>query len=71
MVGKSEVEKEGWSLGIDPWRLWPGPDSILVPTLSPGKVGNGKSVDDLSKRRAAAGESVCGTIFGEELLVGV
>ena len=38
-------------------------------TLSPGKVRNGKSVDDLLKRRAAAGESVCGTIFGEELLV--
>ena len=37
--------------------------------LSPGKVRNGKSVDDLSKRRAAAGESVCGTIFGEGLLV--
>ena len=71
MVGKSEVEKEGWSLGIDPWRLWPGPGSILVPTFSPGNVGNGKSVDDLSKRRTVAGESVCGMIFGGELLMGV
>ena len=55
-------------LGGCSW-LQPGPDSILVQTLSPRKVRNGKSVDDLSKRRAAAGESVCDTIFGEELLV--
>ena len=37
-------------------------------TLSPGKVRNGKSVDDLSKRRAATGEPACGTTLGEELL---
>jgi hypothetical protein len=35
------------------------------------KVEKGKSEVAFSNLRTAAGESVCGTTFGEELLVGV
>lgn len=69
MVGMSDVEKEGWSLGIEPWRL---PDSVCVILALKFslKVENGKSVEERSIRRIP-GDSVCGTTLGEELLVGV